>query len=70
MLLGLGLAAGIPLALAAGRQFSSILYGLEASSATTLAGAAALLVTVSLIGAGLPAARAMRIDPVETLREQ
>ncbi|HUF29630.1 MAG TPA: ABC transporter permease, partial [Gemmatimonadaceae bacterium] len=69
-LVAIGMALGMPLAFAAGRQFSSVLYGLDATSVSTLLLAASLLGTVAILAAAIPSARAMRVDPIATLREQ
>jgi predicted permease len=70
VLVGTGIALGIPLSLAAGRQFSAMLYGVDPSSMSTLLVAASILVAVAAVAAGFPAARATRVDPVVALREQ
>ena len=70
VLVGTGIAVGIPLAFAAGRQFSAVLYGLTPFSASTLLIAASMLGAVAVVAAGVPAVRAMRTDPVAALREQ
>jgi hypothetical protein len=62
-LVGLGMAIGVPAALAAGRYFESVLYGGEPDSLPTLAGAVAILAAVTLVAALLPALRATRVDP-------
>ena len=69
-LVGIGIALGMPLSIAVGRQFSSVLYGLESSSVSTLLLASAILGAVAAVAAGLPAARATRVDPIGALREQ
>jgi ABC-type antimicrobial peptide transport system permease subunit len=70
VLVGTGIALGIPLSLAAGRQFSAMLYGVDPSSISTLLLASSILATVAAVAAGFPAARATRVDPVVALREQ
>ncbi len=67
-LLVLGLAAGLPLALAVSRVLRSLLYGLAPLDPATLATAMAALGTVALLAAYLPAWRASRIDPMVALR--
>jgi predicted permease len=67
-LVGLGLAIGIPAALAADRWAQSLLFGLKPTDPLTLAGATALLLTVALFAGYLPARRAMRVDPMVALR--
>jgi putative ABC transport system permease protein len=51
------------------RFVEALLYGLPPRDPGTLVGAAAVLVGVGLLAAGLPARRASRIDPAEVLRE-
>jgi ABC-type antimicrobial peptide transport system permease subunit len=69
-----GLAIGVPVALAAGRiassRVSGLLFGLKATDPLTVAGAATLLVLVSVIAAYLPARRASRVDPLVALRNE
>jgi ABC-type antimicrobial peptide transport system permease subunit len=69
-LVAIGIALGLPLSLAVGRQFRSVLYGLEPSSLSTLLLASVLLAIVAAVAAGLPAARAARVNPIGALREQ
>jgi ABC-type antimicrobial peptide transport system permease subunit len=74
VLVGIGLAIGLPSALAAGRfaasQISGLLFGLEATDPLTIAAAAVVLVVVALVAAYLPARRASRVDPVMVLRSE
>jgi len=69
-LVGIGVCLGIPLSIAVGRQFGSVLYGVAPSSLPTLLVAAGLLATVSIAAAAIPAARATRVEPGVTLRDQ
>jgi predicted permease len=62
----LGLAGGIGL----GRVAASWLYGVGALDPVALGGAAAVLFTVALFGAWLPARRALAVDPVRALRSE
>lgn len=63
-----GVAVGIPLAMAAGRMLGSVLYGVEPLDALSY-GAAILGVTlVSLLASALPARRAATMDPLKALR--
>jgi predicted permease len=68
VLLALGVAVGVVLALAAVRSASSLLFGLEPNDPLTFAAASALLVTIALIASFLPARRASRVDPMVALR--
>lgn len=65
-----GLAFGITGAWAAGHAVRSFLFGVKALDAVTLSATAALLLLVSAAAAFVPAMRAARVDPVETLRAE
>ncbi len=68
LLLAIGLAIGIPAALALGRYVSSTLYGIEPND-PWIAGTTTLLLALVSAAAGLiPAHRASRIDPILALR--
>ena len=64
----IGVIIGIPASLAAVRLLSSMLPGLATNDALTIAVVTALLVGVTLLACYLPARRATRVDPLETLR--
>src|SRR5260370_3035645 len=67
-LVALGIAIGVPVALASNRLVSSMLYGLQSSdSVSLLAGVGVLLVVAALAGY-LPARRASLVDPMVSLR--
>src|SRR5690242_13075333 len=55
VLVVVGLAVGLVLALVSGRAASALLYGLSASDPLTMAMAAALLVTVATLASWIPA---------------
>jgi putative ABC transport system permease protein len=65
-----GAAVGAVAAGFAGRAISSELYGVRPGDPESFAGAAATLLAVALLGAWIPARRAMRVDPVVALREE
>jgi predicted permease len=65
-----GLAVGIPVALAASRLISGLLFGISATDPVTIASSAAILLTVALFAGYLPARRASRIDPMTALRSE
>ena len=65
---GIGVIAGLGLALAAGRALRSMLFGVGPSDPAALAISAAVMFTVAGLAAWLPARRALRIDPTEQLR--
>jgi putative ABC transport system permease protein len=64
----IGLLIGIPVSLAAAQVLSSMLIGLTTSDALAIGGVTLLLVGVTLLACYLPARRATRVDPLETLR--
>jgi ABC-type antimicrobial peptide transport system permease subunit len=70
VLVGSGIALGIPASLAAGRQFSAMLYRVDPSSVSTLVVASSILAAVAAVAAGFPAARATKVNPVVALRDQ
>ena len=63
-----GLAAGLPAALAAPRLVSTLLYGLTPSDPVSIGLAGLALCLVALLAGYLPARRASRVDPVVALR--
>ncbi len=65
---GLGLVAGIPLALGAGGAVRGYLFGVEAEDPVTLVLASATIVIAALAAAYVPARRAPRVDPLLALR--
>jgi len=67
-LVALGVAIGIPVALAAARLVSVVLYGLTAADPTTLTLAALLMIAVAALAGYLPARRAAKVDPMVALR--
>ena len=70
LLLAVGLAVGIPAAMALGGYVSSQLYGIEPRD-PFIAGSTMLLLTLVSAAAGLiPAHRASRIDPILALRAE
>lgn len=64
----IGVVLGIPASLAVVRLMSSLLVGLSTTDALTIGVVTALLAGVSLLACYLPARRATRVDPLETLR--
>ena len=68
LLLAIGLAVGVPSALALGRLVAAQLYEIKAAD-PRIAAASVLLLTLVTVMAGLiPARRASRIDPLLALR--
>jgi ABC-type antimicrobial peptide transport system permease subunit len=68
VLVAIGVAIGMPIALACTRFVKSLLFGLAPGEPSTLAIAVLTLAAVAVIAAFLPALRATRIDPLEALR--
>jgi predicted permease len=70
ILVGLGIAIGIPGALVASRLLTSQLFGISPFDPATLAGSALLLAAVAIVAAFVPARRAARIEPMRALRAE
>ena len=68
LLLAIGLAVGIPSAIALGQYVSSQLYGIEAHDPFIAVSTVVLLTVVSAAAGLIPARRASRIDPILALR--
>ena len=68
LLVGIGLAVGIPSAIALGRFVSAQLYGIEARDPSVVGIAILLLAVVASLAGLIPARRASRIDPLTALR--
>ena len=66
----IGLALGLVGALLAVRLLRGVLYQVSATDPATFAAVAAVLAATALAASYLPARRAARIDPVETLRQE
>ena len=65
----MGAAGGILLSLLAGRLLSSLLFGVRPYDIPTLAAVIVVLGGMALLASWLPARRAMRVDPLEAMRE-
>jgi ABC-type antimicrobial peptide transport system permease subunit len=63
-----GTVVGLALTLGAERLIKSVLFGVSPLDAWSLAAAVAVLATVSMLAAFLPARRAASIDPLEAMR--
>ena len=70
IVVAIGLAVGVPAALACGRFVASQLYGVPSNDAWTIIGAATILTAVALMASFLPARRAALLDPLTALREE
>jgi len=70
LVVALGLAAGLPVALACGRLVASQIYGVKADDPLLISTAAAVLILAALLAAWWPARRAALLDPLTALREE
>jgi predicted permease len=68
LLVAVGLAVGIPLALGSGRVLHSFLFGLNSTDPLSLIGVVLLLGTVAAFAGFIPARRAAQVDPMVALR--
>ena len=67
---GLGVVIGLGGAFASTRLIGSLLFGVGSTDAVTFVGISSLFVLVSLMAVYLPAYRAMRVDPMSSLRHE
>lgn len=67
---GLGVVAGVGLALALTRLIRSLLFGVQPTDAVTFVGVTGVVALVSTAASLLPAFRATRVDPMVTLRAE
>jgi ABC-type antimicrobial peptide transport system permease subunit len=70
VVVALGVAAGLSLALVATRGLEGMLFGVGAVDQTTFAGAALVLLLAAAAAAFVPARRAARADPADVMRSQ
>jgi putative ABC transport system permease protein len=66
----IGTAIGLGAAVVGARSVSAFLYGIPPTDVPAFAGAIALLVAVAFVACALPARRAIRVDPITTLRQE
>ncbi|HKQ76146.1 MAG TPA: ABC transporter permease [Blastocatellia bacterium] len=69
-LVALGIAVGLPCAIAVAHVLRSLLLGLSATDPIAYSGVALLLLIVALIASWAPAHRAAQVDPMIALRRQ
>jgi predicted permease len=68
LLVGSGLAIGIPITLMAHRAVASMLFGMKGANLGSLALAVSGLLAVAILAGYLPARRASRVNPMDALR--
>jgi ABC-type antimicrobial peptide transport system permease subunit len=68
LLVAVGLAAGIPIALVSGRLLKSMLYGLSGTDPVSLGIVIVVLALVATFAGYIPARRATKVDPMVALR--
>ncbi|MFZ0923850.1 MAG: ABC transporter permease, partial [Candidatus Acidiferrales bacterium] len=68
LLVLVGVVIGVPIVFAAGKWISSLLFGVKPADPLALALAALLMFVVGVVACYIPAARAMRVDPMVALR--
>jgi ABC-type antimicrobial peptide transport system permease subunit len=68
--LAIGIAAGVLAAALLTRALESMLYGVSALDPITFAAVPALIALVGIIAGAVPAARAARVDPLESMRAE
>ena len=69
-LVALGLAIGLPAAMAAARAVDSVLFGIQPADPFTFATTAAILAVIGVAAAFLPASRAAGLEPSQVLRHE
>jgi predicted permease len=70
LLVGIGLAIGIPAAIVASRLISSELFGLKPGDPITISTASLATAAIAALAGYLPARRASRVDPMMALRHE
>jgi putative ABC transport system permease protein len=70
MMVGLGIVAGVALAIGCGPLIRHFVYGVAPYDPATIIGVAALLVAIAILACLLPARRAALVDPIQALRTE
>jgi predicted permease len=68
ILAAIGVAIGLPVALALVRVIRFIFYGIEPHDPLTMIGTVMIMIAVAVLAAWIPARRAAKVDPMEALR--
>ena len=69
-LAALGILLGVPIAYAAARGMSALLFGVEPGDPATIATAVGLALLMTLAGSLVPALRALRVSPMSVMRAE
>ena len=69
-LAGAGAAAGLLLSLVVVRWLRHLLFGVQPADPANLAASTAILLLIAIAATLVPAARILRLDPAQTLREE
>jgi ABC-type antimicrobial peptide transport system permease subunit len=69
-LVSLGVAVGLAGAAAGTRVLRGLLFEVSPTDPVVLAGVSALLLTIALVASLVPTRRALRVDPLDTLRAE
>jgi predicted permease len=67
---GVGVAVGLGITVTIGHLLESLLFGVAPTDVATLVAAGAILLAVAAAVCAVPARRAARVDPIETLRAE
>jgi len=70
ILIGSGTVIGLAAAFGLGRLIEQILYGVEPTDPVTYAVVFAMMLAIALLACWIPAQRAIRIDPMRSLRQE
>ena len=70
ILVAIGIVVGLFASFALTRTMTSLLFGVTTTDWRTFAGVSGLLIVITLFASYLPAYRAMKVSPVEALREE
>lgn len=70
VLVGIGIGAGVPCALALGRALQSLLFGVQPTDPVVATVAVGTLTTVAAVAAWIPARRAAEVDPLIALKAE
>lgn len=69
-MVAIGMATGIPMALALTRLMRKALFGVAPDDPISFAGAGALMALMAIVAAWIPARSAARVDPIKALRNE